>query len=90
MMYGQGYSGYGLMGGWLAPMVMLFFGLLLLAAAVLLVIWAVRSTGRSHPVGSPTPPSSSHEEAVGIAKKRLASGEITREQYEEIVRTLAG
>jgi len=91
MMYGPGYSGYGFMGGWLGPLLMLLAGLLLLAAAVLLVVWAVRGLGR-RPSSGPdrTPASAGHEEAVAIAKKRLAAGEIATEQYEEILRTLAG
>jgi putative membrane protein len=90
MMYGQGYSGYGVMGGWLEPLVMLVFGVVLLAAVVMLVVWAVRgSSGRDRPAApGPPPASAGHEEALGIAKKRLASGEITTEQYEEIVRAL--
>jgi uncharacterized membrane protein len=31
-----------------------------------------------------------HHEAVAIAKKRLASGEITPEQYDEIIGKLGG
>ena len=91
MMYGPGYSGYGFMGGWLGPLAMLLFGLLLLTGAVLLVIWAVRGMGRGPSAGADQPRvSAGHEEAVAIAKKRLAAGEITKDQYEEILRALAG
>jgi uncharacterized membrane protein len=35
-------------------------------------------------------PTSGHEEAIAIAKRRFANGEITKDQYEEIVQTLGG
>lgn len=31
-----------------------------------------------------------HDEAVAIAKRRLASGEITKDQFDEIMRALNG
>ena len=87
MMYGPGY-GYGCygnmmggFGGWL----FLLFGLLVLAGIVLLVVWAVRSMGGSgqhHPAAPPV------DDACAIARARLAKGEITKEQYEEICRAL--
>jgi putative membrane protein len=84
MMYG--YGGYGNMmggyGGWL----FLLFGLLILAGIVLLVVWAVRSmsgSGQHHPASPPV------DDACAIAKVRYAKGEITKEQYEEICKTLA-
>jgi len=91
MMYGTGYPGYGLMGGWLGPLLMLLAGLLVLVGAGLLVVWAVR--GPEHrPSSGPggTSASAGHKEAVAIAKKRPAAGKITTEQYEEVLRTLAG
>ncbi len=85
MMYGQGY-GYGAYGpmmggfGWLG----LLFGLLVLAGIILLVVWAVRSMGGSghHLPGAPG------DDACSIAKVRYAKGEITKEQYDEICKTL--
>jgi len=103
MMYGRGYApgyGYGgsMMGG-AGPLLMwLFFAFVVLGIA-LVVIWAMRSASGGHhmmmaghhagPVG-PVPPAApaGHDEAVAIAKRRFANGEITKEQYEEMMRTL--
>ena len=98
MMYGRGYYGYsnpmmGPDGGtFFAGLMIVVFIVLLIAGVVLLVMWAMRSqSGHAH-MGAPTPPTGAqgHHEAIAIAKKRLASGEITREQYEEIIRTIGG
>ncbi|MDZ4166498.1 MAG: SHOCT domain-containing protein [Coriobacteriia bacterium] len=83
--------GYGMMGGgaW-SGLLMLLFGALVIAGIVLLVIWAVRA-GAKHGgtgTGSPPPPSAGHDDAIAIARRRLAGGEITPEQYEEIVTAL--
>lgn len=99
--YGDGYSGGygGMMDGGFGGILMLFFGLLVLVGIVLLVIWAVRASSGQHghmmpggqnPVGGPPLPHGQvgHHEAVAIAKRRLASGEITPEQYQEIIKTL--
>ncbi len=85
MMY-RGF-GYGYGGGGLG---MLLFGVLVFIAVVLLVVWLVRMASGHHAPGGAVPPSqpAGHDEAVAIAKRRLASGEITAEQYGEIIRTL--
>jgi putative membrane protein len=95
MMYGYGQNlGYGNMlgGGWLGLLMMLFFGALVIAGIVVLVMWAVRSSsGHGHPAavgGSAAAPG--HDEAVAIAKRRFASGEITKEQFDELMRSLVG
>lgn len=94
--YGHGYgSGYGNMMGGSAfgGLAMHLFGLLLVVGFVLLVIWAVRASGQ-HGHGNPAlatpkqPGMAGHDEAMAIARRRLASGEITPEQYTEIARTL--
>ena len=95
MGYGRGYGyGYGNMmgGGWFVGLMMLLFGALVIALIVLLIMWAVRaSTGHSsHPGMMPPAGGAGHHEAVAIAKKRLANGEITKEQYDEIKNTLDG
>jgi len=89
--YGPG-MGYGMMGGWLGWLVMLFFGLLVFAGVVLLVIWTVRaSLGTDASAATQVPRVTlGHDEAVAIARKRLASGEITKEQYDEIMHALGG
>ncbi|PKQ20730.1 MAG: hypothetical protein CVT66_03225 [Actinobacteria bacterium HGW-Actinobacteria-6] len=90
--YGTGMGGIGV-----GEILFLIFGALVVAGIVVLIIWAVRSS-RDH--GSKTSaagsgqaiggPSVGHDEAVAIAKRRLATGEITKEQYDEIVTALGG
>ena len=94
-MMGRGFTyGYNMMGGgWLGGLLMFLFGALILAGIVLLIIWAVRGFGGGHAAAggtNPPPGAVGHDEAVAIAKRRLASGEITKEQYEEIMRSLGG
>ena len=85
-------SGFGTMmnGGW-GVVLWLLFGALVIAGMVLLVLWAVRQSS-GHPAGSgPTPPQAAgHDEAVAVARRRLASGEITNEEYEQIMAALGG
>ncbi|MGB4593570.1 MAG: SHOCT domain-containing protein [Coriobacteriia bacterium] len=94
MMGGPGYgygTGYGMMGGsWIGGLLLFFFGLLVLIGVVLLIVWAIRASSRhGHETMGQTPHGpAGHEEAIAIVKKRFASGEITKEQYDEIVRAL--
>lgn len=73
-------------GGW--AFVMGGFMLLVLVAIVLLVIWLLRTwpsrTGSS--TGTPT----GRESALDILDRRLASGEITPEEYRERAEILRG
>jgi uncharacterized membrane protein len=93
-------------GSWFIAGLVLCFWFLIIVGIVLLVVWAVRaSSGHGHahaaghhqgPAGVSTPPDAlqrpadGQDEAVAIARKRLASGEITSEQYAEIMRHLGG
>lgn len=94
-MMGRGYDyGYNMMGGtgWFGGLLAVFFGALVIAGIVLLILWAVRSShghGAVPPVAGPSG-AVGHDEAVAIAKRRLASGEITPEQYQELMRHLGG
>lgn len=94
MMYGRGFGyGYdGMMDGysWLGGLIMLVIGALVVAGIVLLVIWAVKASDGHGQTSVPPVPrgAAGHDEAVAIAKRRLAGGEITCEQYEEIMRSL--
>ncbi|MDO9108329.1 MAG: hypothetical protein Q7U89_04970 [Coriobacteriia bacterium] len=92
--YGQGTSyGYNMMsGGWLGGLLMLVFGLLVLAGIALLVIWAIRASHVHGATGgsAPAPGTVGHDQAVAIAKRRLASGEITKEEYVELMTALGG
>jgi putative membrane protein len=93
MMYGYGYGpGAAGGGGWLFGMaLMALFGLVAFAGFVLLVIWAVRTWGGpSHHAAQPPSATPPRDPACDIARERYARGEITKEQYDEICRTLAG
>jgi putative membrane protein len=82
--YGAGYgAGYGT--SWVSVGMMWFFGLLIVGGIVLLIVWLARSVGHQ---GAQGPPPSSANDPCAIAKVRYAKGEITKEQYEEICRTL--
>jgi putative membrane protein len=93
-MIGRGFGyGYRMMGGGLW-MGLLWF--LLVVGVFMFVMMAVRMARHRHGFGpmymhgGPVPPArpAGHDEAVAIAKKRLASGEITPEQYGEIMKAL--
>jgi uncharacterized membrane protein len=99
MGYGRYGGGYGSMmggGGGFEIFLMALFTLLLIAGVALLIIWLIRASGThstAHNAGTSQasgmhPAEVGHHEAVSIAKKRLASGEITKDQYEEIIRAL--
>lgn len=93
-MMGRGYSyGYDMMGGgWLGGLLMLVFGALVVAGIVLLILWAVKASSSHGSSGGSVPPAGpvGHDEAVAVARRRLASGEITAEEYEQILRALGG
>lgn len=95
-MMNQGYGYRGGMPGGIGASEILFlvFGALVVAGIVVLIVWAFRS---SHGQGTATTgsgatagPSVGHDEAVAIAKRRLANGEINKEQYDEIMTALGG
>ena len=90
-MMGRGY-GYDMMGGygWSGALLPIFFGALVVAGIVLLIIWAVKASAHHPSAGAGTPPSEAvgHDEAVAIARRRLASGDITKDQYDEIMSAL--
>jgi len=91
MGYGGGYSGNYMGLGGFGGLAVLLFGALIVVGIVLLVIWATRMSAShgSHGVAAPPPMSMvGHDEAIATAKKRLASGEITKDQYLEIMQAL--
>ncbi len=73
--------GFGMMGGF--GLIGLLFNLLILVGVVALVVWAVKrfSDGTSNASG--------HESARDIAQARYARGEITREQYQQMLNDLS-
>lgn len=78
MMWYPGFGGIHMFGG----VFMMFFGLLVLIGVVLLIVWlATGPRGWWNKGGG-------RDQACDIARNRYARGEITKEQYEEICRTL--
>ncbi len=75
----MGYGGFGMgYGGWL----MVFFGLLVVAGLVVLIVWAVnRPWGAGEPLRVPQDPET-------VLKLRLARGEITPAEYEDRIQHL--
>ena len=77
MMGMHGFGGVGLFGGWIG----LLFNLTIIIGIVILVVWAVkRFTSGSVSSGSLTPRE--------ILQARYARGEITRDQYQQILQDL--
>jgi putative membrane protein len=75
--YGPGPWGWGWMvGGWI--MMLVFWGLLIAGVVVL-----VRALTNRNVFGQP-----GHNSALEILRRRYASGEITKDQFEEMKRTL--
>lgn len=81
--------GYG-MGSWIGMGFMMFFGLLVLIGIVLLIVWIARSAGGMGGMGGMH--MGQHDgraRACDIARERYARGEITKEQYDEICKTVS-
>ena len=70
---------------WSASSALVLAGLCSLAGIVLLVVWAVR-TGSRQGTGSTT----QGADAIEIARRRYASGEISKEQFEQLRKDLGG
>lgn len=84
--------GYNMMGGYggFGALLMFLFGALIIVGIVMLIVWTGRASGgHGTSAATPSPPGGvGHDEAVAIAKRRLASGEINKDQYEELMRVL--
>ena len=65
--------------GWIVPL--LFLGLLLIAL-VIGIVWLVRQLSRKSSSGAPT------ETPLEASRRRLALGEITLDEFDEIARRL--
>ena len=80
-MMGYGYGGMGLLGG----LIGLIVSIAVLVGIVLLIVWAVRSL-----TGGPSQwkQSSGSQSPADILKVRYARGEITREQYQQMMKDL--
>jgi uncharacterized membrane protein len=99
---GSGMMGYS---PWAGLFVFMFW-LLFLVAIGLLAVWAIRQSRHDYPrhtmqppgMMPPQPPMAAppmtappqHDEAMAIARRRLAAGEITHEQFEALRKTLGG
>ncbi len=77
-MFGYGFDGFSW--GWM--LLMMSFMLIGTVGVILLVVWLARL---GSPVGRQW---GGPDEALEVARRRYAAGEITKEQYDEIVRTL--
>ena len=75
----MGTMGYGMMGGgyWFVGWI---FMILFWAAIILAIIWLYRQIRGTAPVGGET--------ALDILKKRYASGEITKDEFNEMKKEL--
>lgn len=99
MTYGYGY-GPGANGGWLLGTgLMMVFGLIAIVGVVVLIVWAVRGGGTHPHMGAgmhmggpqPMPPAGApRDPAIDAARERYAKGEVTKEQFDEIMKTLGG
>lgn len=69
-------------------LLLFLFGLLVIAGVVMFVVWLVRTTSSSEGRTGAGSQSSSEDSAVRIARERFARGEISKDEYEEIVRGL--
>jgi len=76
----MGFDGYGMMGagGWLwgSLIMVLFWG-----GLILLLVWAIRVFSEPRPRS---------DKPLDILKRRLASGEVSQEEYEKTRRALLG
>lgn len=74
-MMGYGMMGFGLIG--------MLFNVLILVGVVVLIVWAVKRFSDGNHVGSRA------EAPREILQARYARGEITREQYQEMLKDLS-
>jgi putative membrane protein len=71
-------------------LLLFLFGLLVIAGVVMLVVWLVRTAGKNEGRAGAGTPSPSEDSSIRIARERFARGEISKDEYEEIVRGLGG
>ncbi len=74
----SGTTGHGMMGGGYWTLTGIIFMVLFWVALILAVIWLYKQI-RGEAAGAP-----SGETALGILKKRYASGEITKDEFNEM------
>lgn len=83
-------GGFGTFGtwGWIALIVQMVFWLALIAGTVLLVVWAIRRSNRAS-TSLPGYAITGQPSAKEILQARYARGEITREQYQQMLDDLS-
>ena len=79
-MQGNWLSGFGI-----GMMILMLLFWLLVIAGVVFLIWFIATSLRQ---GQQEPPRASPETPLEILKRRLASGEITTDEYQDLRRTL--
>ncbi len=85
--YGPGFGGYGLMGGYIG----LIFNIAIMIGIVFLVVWAVRqftrgNTGASYGGNIAAAP---RQTAKEILAERYARGEISRDEYQTMLKDIS-
>ncbi len=89
LLYGRGYDGWGMMGGYgFLPMMGIGMGFGMIIFWVLIIaggVWLVQSLSHGAGSNTVTPPSESPFE---ILKRRYAKGEITKDQFDQMKRDL--
>lgn len=95
MMWGWGTNGGALgVGSWIGMGLMMLFMALIVVGGLLLLVWLVRAAAPPYggypqgPYQQPYTPQ--RDDALETARRRYASGEITKEEFEEIKQTLGG
>lgn len=90
MMWDWGGSGGGFgAGSWIAMALMMVFMTLIVVGAVLLLVWLIRAAAYGGYPHQP-PYQTQRDDALETARRRYANGEITKDEFEEIKRTLTG
>ncbi len=86
MDYGPGFMPIGFHLFWMLPLFVIFA-----VGLALLVIWAVRASGRpAYPIGPPPMTVAPRETPLEILARRFASGEISADEYERARDLLGG
>jgi putative membrane protein len=86
-----GFGGFGAFGslGWIGWIINLVITVGVIIGFVLLVIWAVRRLSSARGSGMDSANVQTHSTATEILKARYARGEITREEYRQMLADLS-